>query len=157
MRKYTNTTCLKDPIYAIFLKICCLTDWLIRTLAEMLPNSWKSSGSKISIMIIISSYQFDGVYRRPMDAIFFEVWIRCHILWMSYLWQRSCELLMIKFQLQSHRILPSAYTCPECNLTCNEAKLKHGANYFHFHCPGCNAQTSLRLLLFCLFWSFAGL
>ena len=62
--------------------------------------------------------------------------------------------------LQSHRILPSANTCPECNLTCKEAKLKHGTNYFYFHCcPGCSAQTSLTLLLFllfCLSWSFAG-
>ena len=39
---------------------------------------WKAGGSMISIMIIISSYhhiivssyQFDGAYRCPMDAIF---------------------------------------------------------------------------------------
>ena len=31
---------------------------------------WRAGGSRISIMIIISSYQFDGAYRRPMDAIF---------------------------------------------------------------------------------------
>ena len=31
---------------------------------------WKTGGSRISIMIIISSYQFDGAYRRPMNAIF---------------------------------------------------------------------------------------
>ena len=34
-----------------------------------------------------------------------------------------------------------------------------GPNYFYFHCPGCNAKTSLRLLLFllfCLILSFAG-
>ena len=73
----TNTKCLKDHKCALFLKIWCLTDWLIRTLAEMLPNSWKSSGSRISIMMIISSYQFDGAYRRLMDAIFFCVKITC--------------------------------------------------------------------------------
>ena len=53
--------------------------------------------------------------------------------------------------LQRHRILPSSYTCPDCNLTCEEAKLKHGRNYFYFHCPGCNAQTSLRFVCCCCF------
>ena len=51
--------------------------------------------------------------------------------------------------LQRHRILPSSYTCPDCNLTCEEAKLKHGRNYFYFHCPGCNAQTSVRFVCCC--------
>ena len=31
---------------------------------------WKAGDSRNSIMIIISSYQFDGAHRRPVDAIF---------------------------------------------------------------------------------------
>ena len=32
---------------------------------------WKAGGLRISIMIIISSYQFEGAYSCPMDVIFF--------------------------------------------------------------------------------------
>ena len=45
--------------------------------------------------------------------------------------------------------VPSTYTCLECNMTCEEAKLGQTEN----------AETSLRLLLFllfCLILSFAG-
>ena len=53
--------------------------------------------------------------------------------------------------LQSRRILPKTYTCPDCQLTCEKAKLKPGTNYFYFHCPGCNSQTSLRLVIAIMF------
>ena len=48
--------------------------------------------------------------------------------------------------LQEHRILPHAYTCPDCDLTTEEVKLKPGTSYWYFNCTGCNSQTSLRLV-----------
>ena len=50
--------------------------------------------------------------------------------------------------LQRHRILPTSYTCPDCNITCDEAKLKTGTSYFYFHCPGCKSKTSIRWLCY---------
>ena len=46
--------------------------------------------------------------------------------------------------LQEHRILHHAYTCPDCDLTTEDVKLKSGTNYWYFNCNGCNSQTSLR-------------
>ena len=39
-------------------------------LRESLRCFWKAGGSRISIMIIISSYELFGTYSRPMDVIF---------------------------------------------------------------------------------------
>ena len=50
---YTYTKCLQDATCAIFLK------------------SWWFKDINYDHHIIISSYQFDGAYRRPMDAIFY--------------------------------------------------------------------------------------
>ena len=52
-------------------------------------------------------------------------------------------------ELQKHWILPTSYTCPNCEVTTEKVEVEAKSNYHYFRCSCCKSRTSLRYLFVC--------